>query len=247
MDVDANLRDLEAAIGSLEPQTLIVAPEGLLSGYRPQPGVTADLDQRRTEQAIDQALGLAVRAGIHLVVGACVRIDGTWRNASFYLGPDRKVWRYDKVNLATSERPDFTPGNGLPVLDVHMDDRPARLGIQMCREIRYPEQWRRLAVQGAEVIAYVNNAVGSRDGHELWRAHAISRAAEIQRFVVGANNAAPDQTCPTLIISPSGRVLAEAPIGETTIVGAEVDLAEVSDWVISQARADVVGVVSHDA
>jgi predicted amidohydrolase len=112
----------------------------------------------------------------------------------------------------------------------------------MCREIRYPEQWRWLAMQGAQVIAYVNNAVGSADGYELWRSHVISRAAETQRFVVGANNAAADQTCTTLIVGPSGRVLAEARVGEASTITSEVELTDVSDWVISQARNDVVAV-----
>ncbi len=99
-------------------------------------------------------------------------------------------------------------------------------------------------MQGAQVIAYVNNAIGSTDGHDLWRSHVISRAAETQRFVIGANNAAKDQTCTTLIIAPSGRVIAEAPVGETTVITARIELSEVSDWVISQARKDVVAVTA---
>ncbi len=53
----------------------------------------------------------------------------------------------------------------------------------MCREVRYPEPWRVLATKGARVFAYVNNAIGSSQGFEVWRSHLISRAAETQRFV----------------------------------------------------------------
>lgn len=35
MDVGVNLKSLEAAITGLPPQTLVVAPEGILSGYLP--------------------------------------------------------------------------------------------------------------------------------------------------------------------------------------------------------------------
>lgn len=242
MDVDSNLRELEAAVATLAPQTLAVAPEGLLSGYLPEPGFIAKLDDTITARAIERARALAVRARIHLIVGGCVRIDGTWRNSSFYFGPDGLSWRYDKINLAQSERGDFTPGNSLPVFDLKVNGTSVRLGVQMCREIRYPEQWRWLAKQGAQVIAYVNNAIGSAHGYEVWRSHVISRAGETQRFVVGANNAALDQTCTTLIVGPSGRVLAEAQVGEAATVTAEIELSEVSDWVISQARDDVVTV-----
>jgi len=242
MDVGSNLRELEAAVAMLAPQTLVVAPEGLLSGYLPEPGFIKQLDGEMTARAIERARTLAVQAQIHLIVGACVRIDGTWRNSSFYFGPDGSSWRYDKINLAHSERGDFTPGDSLPVFYLNVGGQGVRLGVQMCREIRYPEQWRWLAMQGAEVIAYVNNAVGSLHGYELWRSHVISRAGETQRFVVGANNAALDQTCTTLIVGPSGRVLAEASVGEAATATAEIELSEVSDWVIGQARDDVVKV-----
>jgi predicted amidohydrolase len=243
MDVGANLRDLEVAVTALAPQTLVVAPEGLLSGYLPKPGFIAELDDTVTAQAVEQARALAERSQVHLVVGACIRIDGVWRNSSLYFGPKGRTWRYDKINLAQSERGDFTPGNSLPVIDIHLNGRPVRLGVQMCREIRYPEQWRWLAMQRAQVIAYVNNAIGSTDGYEVWRSHVISRAAETQRFIIGANNAAADQTCTTLIVAPTGRVIAEAPVGETATVTAEIDLSEVSAWVIDQARDDVVAIV----
>ena len=126
-----------------------------------------------------------------------------------------------------------------------VDGRCVRVGVQMCREIRYPEQWQLLARQGAQIIAYVNNAVGNPDGPNLWRAHVISRAAENQRFVVGANNAAIDQGCTSLIVTPSGKVLAEAPVGPASTVAAEINLTEASDWIIDQGRRDVVAVVAR--
>ncbi len=100
--------------------------------------------------------------------------------------------------------------------------------------------------KGAQIIAYVNNAVGNPEGPNLWRAHVVSRAAENQRFVVGANNAAIDQGCTSLIVAPSGKVLAEATVGAVSSVTAEIDLAEVSDWIIDQARTDVVSIEGAD-
>lgn len=242
MDVDANLGRLEAAVATLAAQSFLVAPEGLLSGYLPQPGLVDRLDQAATARAIERAGEMAVRHEVHILAGACIQADGAWRNSSFYFGPDGRRWRYDKINLAQSERGDFTPGDNLPVLEAMIEGRLVRIGVQMCREIRYPEQWRWLASQGAQVFAYLNNAIGSASGHEVWRSHVISRAAETQRFVIGANNAAPDQMCPTLIVTPEGRVVAEAVIGGTTTISARLDLEAVSDWVLSQARSDVVAV-----
>lgn len=242
MDVAQNLGHLEAAVSSLPPGTLAVAPEGALSGYEPRPGLPGRLDDATTLAALEAAQALVARTGVNLVVGACLRAGGLWRNSSFHLDPSGGRLRYDKINLAQSEQGDFAPGDDLPVFDVAVATQPLRLGVQMCREIRYPEQWRVLAGRGAQVVAYVNNAAGSSHGAAVWRAHVVSRAAETQRFVIGANTAAPDQTCPSLIVAPTGAVLAEAPLDGAATIQAEIDLSQVSDWVLDQARSDVVRV-----
>ena len=242
MSVTDNLASLVAGADKLEADCIAVAPEGVLSGYLPKPGFVTELNHDVTERAIDKARALVMRRRIHLVVGACIQNNGVWRNASFYFGPDGQLFQYDKINLAQSERGTFEPGNRLPVFNIQCQGEPLRLGVQMCREIRYPEQWRLLATQGAQIITYVNNAVGSTRGSEVWRSHMISRAAETQRFVIGANNAAADQTCPTMIVSPSGVVLSEAEVGSESSAQALLPLNEVSNWVISQARDDVAAV-----
>ena len=239
-----NLAALELLLEPLDPGFLAVAPEGSLSGYLPDRGFEANIDLAATNRAIDRMRTLAERKRIHLVVGACILDDGKWRNSSFYFGPGGATARYDKINLAQIERGAFTPGDVLPVFDIIVDDQPVRLGIQLCREIRCPEQWRALAVQGAQVIAYVNNAVGSALGDAGWRAHMISRAVEIQRFVIGANNSATDQTCPTMIVSPAGEVISEARNGVNEAAKATLDLSQNSDWILAQAREDVVRVGS---
>jgi len=242
MEPASNAAAIERLLANAPADTLAVAPEGALSGYVNEAGFVSRIDQAATAAAIERIAAVCAAKRIHLVAGACINEAGAWRNASVYFGPRGERLRYDKINLAQSERGVFAPGGALPVFDIAIANATAKLGIQMCREIRYPEQWRVLAAQGAEIIAYVNNAIGSAKGHALWRAHAISRAAETQRFVIGANNAAPDQTCPTFIIAPSGDVLAEAPIGAEAAIFAPLTLNDVSNWVLSQARTDLVGV-----
>lgn len=242
MDPTANAEAISSLLDSIAPETLVVAPEGALSGYENRAGFTAEIDTAATARAVASIADLARAKRLHIIAGACLHENGRWTNSALYFGPNGERARYDKINLAVSERGAFGPGDSLPVFDIIVAGQPVRLGIQMCREIRYPEQWRALATQGAQVIAYVNNAIGSTTGDAVWRAHMISRAAETQRFIVGANNAAPDQTCPTMIVAPDGEILAEAPAGATQYVAAELSLARVSDWVLSQAREDIVAV-----
>lgn len=242
MDPAHNAATIERLLSDCPAHTFAVAPEGALSGYMNEAGFVSGIDSAASVAAIARIADLCRAKQIHLVAGACVHETGAWRNASFYFGPSGERHRYDKINLANSERGAFTPGDTLPVFDIQIVGAPVKLGIQMCREIRYPEQWRALATQGAEIIAYPNNAIGSTKGHALWRAHLISRAAETQRFILGANNSAPDQTCPTLIIAPSGDVLAQAPIGAECVVTADLPLSDVSNAVLDHARNDVVSV-----
>jgi predicted amidohydrolase len=242
MDPSANVGAIASLLESIAPETLVIAPEGALSGYENRAGVTAEIDIAATERAIATSAELARANRLHIIAGACLHEHGEWRNSALYFGPNGERARYNKINLAMSERGAFTPGDKLPVFDISIAGQPIRLGIQMCREIRYPEQWRVLAAQGAQVIAYVNNAIGSATGDAVWRAHMISRAAETQRFIIGANNAAADQTCPTMIVAPDGAILAEAPNGATQCVAGSLQLEAVSGWVLSQARGDVVSV-----
>jgi predicted amidohydrolase len=149
-------------------------------------------------------------------------------------------WTYRKVNLATHERGRLTPGASLPLL--RLQHPPLDIGVQLCRELKYPEQWHVLARSGARVLAYLTYAANRQIAAGVWRSHLISRAAETQRFVLAANVASPDQHCPSMVISPRGEVLAETTTTGAQALHADLDLAEVSDWVLSQQRGDVVGI-----
>lgn len=244
MDVAQNVTRIERLVEPLACHALVVAPEGALSGYRAEPNFVSRIDMAQTASAIRAMEALSRRRQLHLIAGVCLQDhDGAWRNSSLYFGPNGERARYDKINLAQSERGTFVPGNALPVFDLTVAGARVRVGIQMCREIRYPEQWQGLAIQGAQVFAYVNNAVGGRSGDALWRAHLVSRAAETQRYIVGANNAAADQICPTAIIAPTGDVLTDLLPGAEAAAQATLDLERISDWVLNQAREDVVSVV----
>lgn len=116
--------------------------------------------------------------------------------------------------------------------------------MQLCRDLCFPEQWRWLAQNGSQVLLYLTHAVGDPDAYPVWRSHLVSRAAETQRFLVAVNTAAPDPMCPAAIIDPRGRVLAEVQGENSHLVRATLDLEQVSDWYLSQARTDLLRLVS---
>ncbi len=108
--------------------------------------------------------------------------------------------------------------------------------MQLCREIRFPEQWQYLARSSAKLLFYLTNAIGDDSVLPVWRSHLISRAAENQRFVIAANNAHAQQKCPTIIINPSGHVLAEIVSDTVETQRIHIQLNQVSNWYLSQSR-----------
>ncbi|WP_433789526.1 nitrilase-related carbon-nitrogen hydrolase [Actinoplanes sp. CA-252034] len=135
-----------------------------------------------------------------------------------------------------NERGRLEPGDRLPTFDVD----GVTAAVQLCREIRFPEQWQHLASAGAAFFAYLTNAANPREPRGVWRSHLISRAAENQRFVLSANIPDPDQHCPSMIVSPRGEVLAELEMGRPGILRHTIDPAESADWYLGQRRQDVI-------
>ncbi len=88
----------------------------------------------------------------------------------------------------------------------------------MCRELLFPEQWRALKLQGAQLIFHINNAIQPQDA--IWRRILITRALENQIYIVSVNNPASLQ--------------AQA---------ISLDLSQVSQYYVEQMRSDLVRVV----
>jgi predicted amidohydrolase len=106
------------------------------------------------------------------------------------------------------------------------------VGLSVCYDVRFPELYRILALEGAElatVPAHFTTPTGKDHWHVLLRARAI----ENQYYVAAA--AQVGETIPgkpaygrSLIVDPWGIVLAQAP-DEETVVTAEIDRARLRD------------------
>jgi omega-amidase len=240
--VPRNLETILAAIGATRAGAVLVLPEAALSGYDDQ---LSGLDGLRPDELAEAREVIAAAArdtGVHVVFGTLLPEHGQWWNAAVYCSPAGRCWVYRKVNLATHERGRLTAGAELPTLLMALPAGEVRAGVQLCREIRFPEQWHCLARQGAQVLIYLTCAANPAEPPGVWRAHLISRAAETQRFVLAANVADAAQHCPTMIVSPRGQVLAEAPAGAAATLDRTIDLAGTRDTYLRQQRGDVVSI-----
>ena len=106
------------------------------------------------------------------------------------------------------------------------------LGLTVCYDVRFPELYRILALEGAELVtvpAHFTTPTGKDHWHVLLRARAI----ENQCYVAAA--AQIGETLPgkpaygrSLIVDPWGLVVAQAP-DEETVIAVELDRARIDD------------------
>jgi len=180
------------------------------------------------------------RHGITLVGGSITeRREGREKlsNTSLVFDPEGQiVATYRKIHLfdvevggvVYRESEAEEPGEEPVVVPVEDWD----LGLSVCYDIRFPELYRILALEGAELVtvpAHFTTPTGKDHWHVLLRARAI----ENQLYVAAA--AQVGETLPgkpaygrSLIADPWGTVLAQAP-DEETVIAAELDRGRLLD------------------
>ncbi len=129
----------------------------------------------------------------------------------------RKIHLYDSFGYRESER--LTAGPWEPVT---VDLAGFRLGLMTCYDLRFPELARDLVDRGADVLVVPAAWVAGRtpEEHALkvehWRTLVRARAIENVAYVVAVGQPSPRYTGHSMVVDPTGRVLAEA--GDATEV-----------------------------
>jgi len=179
----------------------------------------------------------AKRHGVWLVAGSIMeRVAGQERifNTSCLFDPAgerratyRKIHLFDCDVPGASYHESATVMPGRDIVCAAVDSVP--LGLAICFDLRFPELFRILALNGARWIA-LPSAFTERTGRDHWEVLVRARAIENQVFVIAANQVG--ASTPKLrwfgrsmIVDPWGIVLAQAPDRECSIV-AELDFAE---------------------
>jgi len=183
------------------------------------------------------ARDIARELSVDLVAGSIVeRREGREKlaNTSVHLGPDgepravyRKIHMFDVVVGGKEYRESDSEEPGDEVVLSRTDDG-LELGLTVCYDLRFPELFRILAVQGARVIA-LPAAFTQVTGRAHWEILVRARAIENQAFVVAADQigiSPPDNESfgGSTLVDPWGEVLAVAG-DEETFVAADLDLA----------------------
>jgi predicted amidohydrolase len=249
-DVLGNARRALALADTVLPRAaLYVFPELALSGYtfvsRTEARALAeapDASKRSPGLAAVAAWAKARRA--HVAIGFPERAaGGRLYNSAALIGPDGRVRDvYRKIHLFDAEKLWFAPGDRAPRVS---RVGPARVGMLVCYDWRFPEIARVLALAGADVIAHPSNLVVPALAQQSMRV----RALENRVFAVTANRVGEDArpggvtlgfTGRSQIIDPNGRALATAGAKATKALVAVLDLAKARDKTFTP-RNDLFG------
>ena len=184
---------------------------------------------------------LATRLGVTLHLGSLLEtspVAGKSYNTSVVIDAQGEiVATYRKAHLfdvdvpgAVQIRESDVIAAGEELVIANLDDFD--LGLSVCFDVRFPELYRALAVNGAEVIA-IPAAFNASTGRAHWEVLVRSRAIENHAFVVAAAQAGTTSEGiatygHSMIVDPWGEVLASATSDGPEVVVASLDIDEVA-------------------
>ena len=138
----------------------------------------------------------------------------------------RKIHLFDiDIPGRVSERESNAVAPGGEVVTVDIDG--VRVGMSICYDLRFPELYRQLAIDGAQVLL-VPAAFTAHTGRDHWEVLLRARAIENQCYVVAAGQSGdhePGKSCygRSMVVDPWGTVVAQAVDGVGVII-ADLDL-----------------------
>jgi predicted amidohydrolase len=184
---------------------------------------------------------IAKEKSVTIHVGSMLETSGDGDkcfNTSAIIGRDGEVGAtYRKIHLfdihvpgvnVQQESDAVSPGQRLSIADLP----EFKLGMSVCFDLRFPELYRTLAVEGASVLA-APSAFNAATGRAHWEVLVRARAIENHAFVIAAAQVGTtDEGIATyghsLIAGPWGDVICESLASGPDVITAAIDLEEVS-------------------
>ena len=241
-EINENLTRAKELISTAagEGAQLIVLPEATAQSF-----ASGRLDVNAQELDGDFATQLKAHAeelGVTVVAGMFRPADSVDKggktinrvyNTALITGPGvhlgyNKIHTYDAFNYRESDT--VKPGNELVTFELD----GVTIGVAICYDVRFPEQFKALARQGAEVIVVPTSWADGPEKRDQWRLLSATRALDSTAYVIcagqarpGGNDKAGEASGPTgighsVIVSPTAERLAEAGY-EEEIIYAELD------------------------
>ena len=244
-DYDPRPQNVERAIDFMrrakrQHAQLALFGEVYLDGYRSDwffQQYSTKLDP--PDDCVAELIAACKELDLYVAMGICRRgnvMPGNLFNTAMLLGPSGVVGWYDKVHLGTFPLPDGRVATEAIYWDIGREyrvfDLPwCRVGLQICRDVRYPEASRTLTLMGAELIINLSAAIQVRE--DSWEYFTRTRANENQVWFAMTSVVGPQEGFQLFggsrVIGPTGEVVARAQDSVEDLVVAEIDLDEVAN------------------
>ena len=162
--------------------------------------------------------------GVYYNSAAVIDADGT------YLGKYRK--QHIPHTSGFWEKYFFKPGDGgYPVFDT----RYAKVGVYICYDRHFPEGWRALGLNGAEIVFNPSATVAGLSQY-LWKLEQPAAAVANTYFVGAINRVGTEAPWgigrfygSSYFVDPRGQFLAEASEDQDELVVADMDLSQIDE------------------
>jgi len=229
---------------------IIVLPELFNTGYLfSSIDEAAALSEEIPKGATTQALSeMAASSDVAIVGGIAERDGDHLYNSSVLVRSDGEIFIYRKLHLFGFEKDVFSPGNREPEV---FDVCGVKIGMMICFDWYFPETARILMLKGAQILCHPANLV-----LPYCQVAMPTRCLENRVFAITANRIGSESvgdreltfTGRSMIIDPLGRVLAEAPVGESCFECVDIDPQVACDKrltsrnnLLSDRRAELYG------
>lgn len=224
-DVEKNLTFIEEQLSclSIKGENLVLLPECcLFFGGKDADQLALAKATHVENNLIKQLASLAKKYKITLVAGSIPLLteqgDKFTNSCCVFSATGEQIARYDKLHLFDVAVDDneksylesrYTAA-GKSTAVVQINDH-INLGLSICYDLRFPELFRSLASQGANIIT-VPSAFTKVTGEAHWQALLQSRAIENQVYIVAAGQAGQhangrETWGHSMIISPWGEII----------------------------------------
>jgi len=239
-DVARNVEAMEKLVSDAVAKgaQYVQTPEMTGALMRDRAALFASLRDENEDLVFKAASALAKKHGIFLHIGstAIAAGDGKIANRGGIFAPSgEKIATYDKVHMfdvdldngeSWRESATYEPGKETVIAELPF----AKVGMAVCYDIRFPQLFRAHALAGANVItgpAAFTRQTGEAHWHVLQRARAIENGAFLISAAQGGVHEDGRETYGhSLIVSPWGKVLAEAAHDEPGVIVADIDVSE---------------------
>jgi len=230
-EIETNTALVRSRLDELAHADLVILPELASTGYNFSSREMAFslAEDPAGSQYVEMLIDRASVNRQWIVSGFNERGDGRIYNASLLISPRGLEGIYRKMHLFMREKDYFTPGSGgLCVYDTGF----CRIGMQICFDYLFPEPWRILAEQGADLICHPSNLLTQNANKVLPGIALMNRV-----FIATANRTGAEGALTfnggSAVLGPGGDVLAKAGPADEALLCMEIDPTLAHDKMIT--------------